>query len=253
VTSIITDPLFYAAALPAVLALGMSKGGFAGIGILATPLLALYMSPLEAAALLLPILISQDAISVWVYHRAWSAWNLKVMLPGAVIGMGAAWIFAAQVSDTVIRLVVGTIGICFVLYTFLKRGPVTAQKKTAAGGVFWGGISGFTSFIVQGGGPPFQVHVLPQMLPKMTLVGTTTIFFAVMNALKVGPYFALGQFSTKNFATSLLLLPFAIAANFLGIWLVRVTPQQLFYRIAYILVLLVSLLLLYQGVRDLLS
>ncbi len=249
--SLITDPIFYAIALPAVLALGLSKGGFAGIGILATPLLALYLPPLEAAALLLPILIVQDAISVWVYRRDWSAWNLKVLLPGALIGMGVAWLFAAQVSDTVIRLAVGSIGATFVLHTFLKRGPVEPQKKTAASGVFWGGISGFTSFLVQGGAPPYQVHVLPQLLPKMTLVGTSTMFFAVVNFLKIGPYFALGQFSLPNFATSLALLPLAIAANFLGIWLVRVTPVETFYRIAYILVLCVSLLLLWQGFSDL--
>jgi uncharacterized membrane protein YfcA len=248
---LITDPIFYLIALPAVLALGLSKGGFAGIGILATPLLALYLPPLEAAALLLPILISQDVISVWVYRRDWSAWNLKVLLPGALIGMGAAWFFAAQVSDTVIRLAVGAIGTAFVLYTFL-RGPVEPQKKTALSGVFWGSISGFTSFLVQGGAPPYQVHVLPQMLPKMTLVGTSAIFFAIVNFLKIGPYFALGQFTLPNLATSLALLPLAIAANFLGIWLVRVTPQDLFYRIAYILVLVVSLLLLWQGFSDLL-
>lgn len=249
--SLVTDPVFYLIAVPAVLALGLSKGGFAGIAILATPLLALYLPPLEAAALLLPILIVQDVISVWVYRRDWSAWNLKVLFPGAIIGMGIAWLFAAQVSDTVIRLAVGSIGAAFVLHTFLRRGPVEPRRKTAASGVFWGALSGFTSFIVQGGAPPFQVHVLPQMLPKMTLVGTTTIFFAVVNALKIGPYFALGQFSPKNFATSLVLLPLAIAANFLGIWLVRITPQQLFYQIAYLLVLFVSLLLLYQGVMDL--
>lgn len=249
--SVITEPLFYLIALPAVLALGLSKGGFAGISLLATPLLALYLPPLEAAALLLPILIVQDVISVWVYRRDWSAWNLKVLTPGALIGLGVGWLFAAQVSDTVIRLAVGLIGTVFVLHKFLQRGPVQPQKKTAVSGVFWGGVSGFTSFLVQGGAPPFQVHILPQMLPKMTLVGTTTIFFALVNFLKIGPYFALGQFSPTNLATSLVLLPFAIAANFLGIWLVRITPQDIFYRIAYILVLSVSMLLLWQGFSDL--
>ena len=102
--------------------------------------------------------------------------------------------------------------------------------------------------MTQGGGPPFQVHVLPQRLPKLTLVGTTTIFFAVVNVLKIGPYFMLDQFTTKNFATSLLLLPIAVLANFAGIWLVRKTPTGLFYNIAYVLLFIISLLLLWQGV-----
>lgn len=250
--SVIADPLFYAIAVPAVICLGLSKGGFAGVSILATPLLALYLPPLEAAALLLPILIAQDVISVWWYRRDWDAWNLKVLMPGMLVGVGLAWGFSAYVTEDAIRLVVGSIGVAFVVHALLRREPARAVKKTAASGVFWGSVSGFTSFMVQGGAPPFQVHVLPQRLPKLTLVGTTTIFFAVVNALKIGPYFALGQFSTRNFATSLMLLPLAVAANALGIWLVRITPTDLFYKIAYALVFGVSLILVWQGAMGLL-
>jgi uncharacterized membrane protein YfcA len=250
--TIITDPFFYLVAVPAIIALGLSKGGFAGVGVLATPLTALYMPPLEAAALILPVLITQDAISVWWYRKDFDSWNLKVMLPGALIGMGLAWLFAAHVSDAGLRITVGTIGISFVIYSLFARIPVEGRRKSVVSGIFWGGVSGFTSFLSQAGGPPYQVHVLPQRLPKLTLVGTTTIFFAIVNALKIGPYFALGQFSTVNIATSLVLFPVAVAANALGIWLVRVTPVETFYRIAYALVFCVSVLLLYQGVTDLL-
>ncbi len=251
--NLIADPLFYLAALPAVIFLGLAKGGFAGFGTLATPLLALVMPPLQAAALLLPILMCQDAISVWVYRHDWDAWNVRVMLPGAVIGMGIGWLFAAHVSDAHVRLVVGGIGLLFVLQAWLRAAPKRPRRATAASGIFWGAVSGFTSFMTQGGGPPFQVHVLPQRLPKMTLVGTTTIYFAAVNAMKVMPYFALGQFTPTNFATSVVLLPLAIATNFLGIWLVRRTPTEVFYKIAYVLVLAVSLGLIWQGVADLLQ
>jgi len=251
--SIITDPLFYAVAIPAILALGLSKGGFAGIGVLATPLTALYLPPLEAAALILPVLIVQDAISVWWYRKDYDPWNLKVLLPGALAGMGLAWIFAAYVSDAALRISVGVIGISFVIYSMFAYIPAEGRRTSAASGVFWGAVSGFTSFLSQAGGPPFQVHTLPQRLPKLTLVGTTTIFFAIVNALKIGPYFALSQFSMVNFATSLVLLPLAVAANALGIWLVRVTPMELFYRIAYTLVFCVSVMLLWQGVTGLMK
>lgn len=83
------------------------------------------------------------------------------------------------------------------------------------------------------GGPPYQVHTLPQRLPKMVFVGTTTLFFAAVNAMKIVPYFMLGQFSAKNFSTSLALLPLAALANAAGIWMVRRLPTVIFYRIAY--------------------
>lgn len=247
VPAIITDPFFYAVAIPAVIFLGLSKGGFSGVGIAATPLLALYLPPLEAAALLLPVLITQDLISIYVYRREWDASNLKIMLPGAVAGMTLAWLLASYISDNAVRITVGLIGLIFVIDVWRKRARIEPTRMGPAGGVFWGAVSGFTSFMTQAGGPPFQVYVLPQRLPKLVLVGTTTIFFAVVNALKIVPYFALGQFHAGNFATSLALLPMAIIANFMGIWLVKHTPTALFYNIAYALLFVISLVLLWQG------
>jgi uncharacterized protein len=165
-----------------------------------------------------------------------------------VLGMATAWLLAAYLSDALIRIIVGMIGLIFVAHTWLRRTNIEPQKKTAASGFGWGAVSGFTSFMTQGGGPPFQVHVLPQRLPKMTFVGTTTMFFTVVNLMKIGPYFMLNQFTPRNMATSLVLLPIAVAANFAGIWLVRRTPTELFYRIAYILLLIISLVLLWQGI-----
>jgi uncharacterized protein len=253
VPPIIADPYFYCAAIPAVIMLGLAKGGFASVGTTATPLLALYLPPLEAAALLLPILISQDLISIYVYRRDWDASNLKILLPGAVIGMAFGWLIASHVSDNAVRLAVGSIGVAFVFYMWLRRAVVDPKRMSAAGGVFWGALSGFTSFMTQGGGPPFQIYVLPQRLPKLVLVGTTTMFFATVNAMKIVPYFMLGQFTPQNLSTSLVLLPVAVAANFGGVWLVRHTPTEIFYRIAYVLLLMISLTLLWQGFSQLLT
>jgi hypothetical protein len=254
---VITDPLFYLVAIPAVTLLGLSKGGFAGLGMVATPLLVLVMPPLEGAAILLPILICQDAISVWAYHRAWSAWNLKVLLPGSVLGVGAGWLLASYLSNAAIELIVGSIALIFVLHmwvgnwrrAYLGRPPAPARRPHPAMGVLWGALSGFTSTLVQVGSPPFQIHMLPQRLEKFTLVGTTVIFFTILNWMKVIPYFALGQFSVRNLATSVVLLPLAVATNFLGIWLVRKTPTEQFYKIAYVLMLLIAITLLWQGAR----
>lgn len=249
--AVFTDPWFYFAAIPAVILLGLAKGGFSGIGTAATPLVALYLPPLEAAALLLPILITQDAISVYVYRKGWDPWNLKVMLPGAAVGMGIGWLLASHLPDSAVRIIVGTIGVAFIINSWLKRANVDPEPKTATSGFVWGGVSGFTSFMTQGGAPPFQIHVLPQQLPKMTFVGTATIFFAIVNLMKIVPYFMLGQFSSQNLATSLVLLPLAILANFAGIWLVKHMPTKLFYQISYVLLAAVSLGLLWQGLSDL--
>lgn len=250
--TIITDPLFYVLAIPSVIALGLSKGGFAGVGQMATPLLALVMPPLEAAAIFLPIMIVQDASAVWVYRKEWNGRILAIMIPGALIGIALAGWLAAYISDAAVRVFIGATTIAFVLYSFIGALRIAKEVRPASvpGGVFWGVLSGFTSTICQAGGPPYQMYVMSQRLPKMIYVGTTAVFFAVLNATKVIPYLALGQFSSKGFGTSLVLLPLALAANQLGFWLVRRTPQELFYKITLIVMLLISIELMREGVLD---
>jgi uncharacterized membrane protein YfcA len=246
-----TDPLFLATAFAAVLLVGLAKGGFSGIGMAATPLLALAVPPLQALAILLPILMVQDVVSIWWYRRDYDGWNLKVMLPGAVIGVGLAWAVGAVVSDDVVRLMIGVIGVTFVLKVWLGRMPPPG-RPSAASGMFWGAGAGFTSAIASAGMPPFSVHVLPQRMEKLRLVGTVTMFFAAVNLMRVVPYFALGQLNLDNLKISLALLPLAIATNFLGIWLVQRISTELFYKIAYLLMFSVSAAILVQGVVGLL-
>lgn len=251
--TLITDPLFYLLAIPAVIALGLSKGGFAGAGQMATPLLALVMPPLEAAAIFLPIMIIQDLNALWVYRKEWNGRILAIMLPGALIGVAAAGFLAAYISDAAVRAFVGIFTLAFVLYSWFGAAKLAAESKPAGvpAGLFWGAFSGFTSTICQAGGPPYQMYVYSHHLTKMMFVGTTAFYLAAVNGMKVVPYVALGQFSTQGFGTSLVLLPLALAANQLGFWLVRKTPQDLFYRIVLIIMFVLAIALLYAGGYDL--
>ena len=255
---IITDPLFYLLAVPAVLALGLSKGGFAGMGQMATPLLAITMPPLEAAAIMLPIMIAQDAVAMWVYRKDWNGRVLAIMIPGALIGIGIAWALASYLSEAGVRIFLAVITISFVIYNLVgeKRVAKEAQKDFGRpgipGGLFFGACSGFTSTICQAGGPPYQIYVLRLRLSKMVFVSTNAIFFGVMNWLKIVPYFALGQFSTAGVATSAALLPLAMLTNALGFWMIRRTPEKIFFRITMALMFLISLELLRSGIGELL-
>lgn len=245
-----SDPAFLAAAFVAVLLVGLAKGGFSGIGMAATPLLALTMPPLQALAILLPILIVQDVVSLWWYRRDWDGWNLKVMLPGAVIGVGIAWAVGSVVPDDAVRLLIGVIGVAFVLNIWFGKTPT--GRPSALSGVLCGAGSAFTSTIASAGMPPFAIHVLPQRMEKMKLVGTITIFFAAVNAMRTIPYFALGHLTYENLKISAALLPLALAFNFLGFWLVLRMPTELFYRISYALIFLISAAIMAQGTLGLL-
>jgi uncharacterized protein len=254
IVSLLADPLFLAAAVVAVVFLGISKGGFIGLGVIAVPLLSLFVPPPQAAAILLPILITQDAVSVWVYRRDVSLWNLKLLIPGAAAGAVLATLSAASMPADAIRLAVGLIAILFVALRLGERWIERhLPKPGVSSGLFWGMAGGFTSTLANAGSPPFQIHMLPQRLPKLTFVGTTSIYFAAVNAMKIPSYFALGQLTWANLSIGAAMIPLAIATNFLGVWLVKRVPTEAFYRIAYVLMLALGVMLVRSAVVALLA
>ena len=191
---------FYLVAIPAVILFGLSKGGFSGLGTLGVPMMSLVASPVRAAAIVLPVLLVQDWLSVWAFRRDFSPRNLIILIPSSMIGVGVGWLVAARVSDDAVRLAIGVISIVFVLYMLIRdrlgRAPV--EKPGVPSGVLWGSLAGFTSFVSHSGAPPFQVYVMPQYLKPPVFAGTATMFFAAVNLLKVPPYFLLGQFNRDN-------------------------------------------------------
>lgn len=251
----LTDPWFYAVAIPAVILTGLSKGGFlGGIGGIAVPLMSLVISPVQAAAIMLPILIAMDWTGVWAYRRDWSGVNLKILLPAATVGILVGWYLAAVINDAHVKLMVGTIGFLFAADWWLGLRP-----KTAAPGPSWikgsvfGAISGFTSFVSHTGGPPFAVYMLPQRLTNTVYAGTAVMFFTAVNLIKVPPYLFLGQFDAVNLKTAAALMIPGMAAMAAGIWLTRRVPQAGFYKVVYGCLLLISMKLVWDGARTLIG
>jgi uncharacterized membrane protein YfcA len=251
----ITDPLFYAVAVPAVILVGLSKGGFRGIGLLALPLMALVVSPVRAAAIMLPILIVQDSVAVWAYRHHWDGRNLRILLPSAAVGVVFGYLLAEYVSDAGVALAVGLLSIGFaVRQLFFNPGAALAMKERPAGiaaGWFWGILTGFTSMIGNAGGPTFQVYVMPQRLPRDIFVGTGCIFFAALNWIKVPPFIVLGQFTSENLMTASVLFPLAIASTWAGVLLVRLVSGERFYTLSYALLIPVGLKLTWDGLATL--
>jgi len=244
----ITDPAFYAVAIPAVLMVGLGKGGFAGpLAMLGVPMMSLVISPVQAAGILLPLLISMDVFALWAYRGVYHLENLKILLPAALTGIFIGWLTAAYVSDAHVRLIVGIVACLFTLdYWIGWRGARAPGPNIAKGGL-WGAIAGFTSFVSHAGGPPVQMYLLPQRLEPRLYVGTTVIFFTVVNWLKVLPYAALGQLGTENLSTSAVLAPLAPISILTGAWLVKKLNLETFYRLVYIMIFVIALKLIWDG------
>lgn len=236
----LTDPYFLTLAALAVILIGMAKGGFAGLGTLATPVLAIAIDPVQAAAILLPILIVGDIISVWAFRHSWNHRIVAIMLPGSLIGVAIGWFMAASLPITAIMAALGFISIAFGLWRlWIERGgrvPVPSKSSPLIGAAF-GVATGFTSQIGHAGGPPFQMWVAPQRLPHMDYVGTAAVLFALINWAKVPAYLALGEFTTDNLTISAALVPLALLSTLAGVWLIKRVQSERFYTLVHILMI----------------
>ncbi len=171
-------------------------------------MIALAVPPLQAAGILLPILCVMDAFGVWAYRRHWDHANMRVMLPAGLAGVVLATLTASLVSEHMLRVGLGTIAVAFAL-NYLAGTSTRARRPDRATGSFWSGLAGYASFLAHAGGPPLNMYLLPQRLDKAMFVGTTVVFWAVINVAKIGPYAWLGQFAPSNLTTSLALAPLA--------------------------------------------
>jgi hypothetical protein len=238
-------------AIPVVLLIGISKGGFAGsLGILSVPLLSLMISPVQAAAIVLPILCVMDIFGLIAYRRRADWRNLSFLLPGAIFGIVVGYLLYNYLSADFIKILLGVICVVFTLNHYIRKSPAAhGSGPSLTKGSFWGSIAGFTSFVAHAGGPPLQFYMLPQKIDKTLYVGTSVWFFFAVNYVKLIPYGLLGQFSAENIGTSLILLPLAPLGIWLGVKAHRLIPEIIFYRIAYFLVLVTGSKLLWDGLR----
>ncbi|GLQ05661.1 sulfite exporter TauE/SafE family protein [Sneathiella chinensis] len=250
---IIADPLFYSIAIPAILIVGISKGGFAGsLGMLGVPLMSLAIPPVQAAAIILPILCLMDIFGLIAYRRLAHWRNLAYLLPGAIFGILAGSLLFQFLNDDIIRITVGAIAVLFTLNHWLvRRHDTRTAEPNMAKGSFWGMISGFTSFVSHAGGPPLQFYLLPQKIDKTLFVGTTVWFYLVVNYVKLIPYTTLGLFSLENIGTSLVLLPLAPLGIWLGVKAHKKVSDALFFKLAYLLLFITGVKLLWDGLTAL--
>lgn len=222
---------------------GMAKGGLGpAVGSIAVPFLALVIDPVQAAAIMLPILCVMDVFAVWNFRKSFSSYHLAILLPAGISGIVLASLLMGYLPQDVIRFTIGITVIWFCLDYWFRKDEV--RKKGRLGGYLWGVVAGFTSTQIHAGGAPVSIYLLPQKLDKVVLMGTMAIFFTVMNYLKLIPYTYFGLLNMENVMTSIVLMPLAPIGVRLGYLALNVIKQETIYRFLYIALLLSGIKLL---------
>jgi uncharacterized protein len=248
--SVIQDPWFWAAAVPAVLLMGLSKSGFLmGFGSLATPLMALAVPVPQAAAIMLPLLLVMDATGIRALWKHRDHELLRHMLPAGLVGIGVGTLLFGVLSVKTVSGVLGAITLLFLLHRAFYKPPVGAKPPGKPVGMLLSVAAGFTSFVAHAGSPPVAAYVLPMKLAPLRLAGTMAVFFGAINLAKWIPYAALGLLDATNLVTSAVLLPLGPISVWLGIWATRRINARWFYAIAYAGMAATGLKLLWDGLR----
>lgn len=247
----------YALAATGVLIAGISKGGFgAGVGFLATPLMVLVISPAEAVGIMLPLLILIDQVGMASYWRKWSWAAVQPIVVFGAVGIGAGALLFQYVSADALRLGLGVIAILFTLFQLHQQyGQKHGIARHLAGGPVSGAVlgaaTGFTSTISHAGGPPVTAHLLSLNLDKLTYQACSVLIFWAINLMKIGPFLAIGVLDGASLWRSLALAPFAVIGVLIGVWAHKRVPQDLFFRVMTIALLITGVKLVWDGVGGL--
>ena len=249
---LLKDMHFYFFAIPAVLIYGISKGGFGGVfGVVSVPLLSVIISPHQAAAIFLPLLIAMD---IFVLKKFWGVFDkrsLWLLIPSAVLGVVIGYFTVGNFEENHSRLLVGTIAIVFGLQYFLMRdlGEKSIDKKDKLKGFLWGTVAGFTSYHVHAGGPPVSAYLLPKKFPPLIYAGTTGIFFCLVNLIKLPAFIAAGQLTTDSLLLSLVLAPLVPISVNLGHRMVMKFSDDIYYFLISVGLILLGIRLLYTAIN----
>ncbi len=242
---------YWIVAIIAAYLMGLSKGGVPMIAMLSVPLMSLFMDPAHAAGLLLPIYIVADMYAVWLFRKDFSVRNLAILLPPAVLGIAIAYFTVTLVPVWTMKLLVAAIGFYYLFNAIrkrLSRQEHPARPADVPRGIFWGTLTGITSYLAHAGGPPYQSYVLPQRLSKMTYLGTNAIFFSAVNLLKVPPFILAGQITWDSAGQAAWLAPAALLGAWSGSKIARRLPEKAFFLLVEIALAVVSIKLVYEVV-----
>jgi uncharacterized protein len=215
------DPA-YVAVVIAILGfmIGVSKGGFGGLGALLTPLLALVLPVALAVGVLLPMLMVGDAFAVYMYWKEWEIDLVKRTLPAGIVGALAGTALLSWLPPDGLRMILGIFVLLLVAYKFVSdRIQAMRYEPRPWHAPAAGFLSGVASGMFNNGGPAFSSYLLLQKLKPRPFIATSAIYFALLNLIKVPGFLYTGVLDLPLLFSLWWVFPFIP----LGIWVSRIT------------------------------
>ncbi|MBN2163538.1 MAG: sulfite exporter TauE/SafE family protein [Pontiellaceae bacterium] len=239
---------------------GMGKGGFP-VGAIALPVMILVWpaqseAARQAVGFMLPMLCLMDAVAMLFYWRHVLWGRLLYLIPATLTGVAlASFMFVSDhamvaVSDRMIKICIGVLGILFVVYFAVKKWllrHIHASEPNWTKGHIFGFTAGMTSTLAHAAGPVMQMYLLPQQLEKRLFAATSCAFFWMLNLVKLIPFFMMGRIQPDNLKLGAVLLPVIPLGVACGWWLTRRTEQRHYSLLIYAVLLVTSVSLIVKA------
>ncbi len=231
----------------AVLMIGMGKGGLGvAFAALATPLLAMILPVDTVLALVLVAQMTADVFAVGAHWKRWDHRLVMLLIPGALVGVAIGAFFITSVSAQALRTTLAVVILLFTAYKIFERRLLrgAAYRPRPWHSALAGGISGFTSAVANNGGPPVTIYLLLRGLPPRTFIGTTALFFLILNYIKVPFYLYAGMFDWALLRSALPLLALAPIGVWIGRAFVLRVNKEMYERVILLFLVISALLVL---------
>ncbi|MER6159205.1 sulfite exporter TauE/SafE family protein [Streptomyces sp. NPDC001868] len=226
----------FAALAFAALLVGFSKTAVSGANTVSLAIFAAVLPARASTGVLLPILIVGDVLAVLTYRRHAHWPTLWKLFPAVGAGVVLGTLFLVWADDQIVRTSIGAILLLMTAVTIWRRRTVDKDDEpdaitTRAGRVkarSYGVLGGFTTMVANAGGPVMSMYLLSAGFRKLGFLGTSAIFFLIVNVSKVPFSVGLGLIDAHSLLLDAALALFVVPGAFLGKWAVNRINQKLF-------------------------
>ncbi|MFI3285671.1 MAG: sulfite exporter TauE/SafE family protein [Rikenellaceae bacterium] len=248
IINLLPDPSLWWVMILCAILIGFTKTSFAAIGTIVVPIMALSFGAKPSTGLLLPLLCLADLGAIIYYRRSCSWQHLFKLLFWAVIGLFVGIVVDHFIPSAWFRYLLAfsiLISVIVLIFNQTRKSKANTPPKgwlLSAYGV----VGGFATMIGNAAGPIMSVYLLSINMPKMLFVGTSAWFFMAINYIKLPlQIWVWDNIHYDSILIGICLIPFIAIGSILGIYLVKIVPEELYRKLVIWITLFSALILLF--------
>jgi uncharacterized protein len=193
---------------------GESMFGFGG-GLIAIPLLSIFMGVSDAVTL---VLISQFCMGLLIF-KVHKQVNMPAVLPIAgtlVLGTILGTVVLSMLNPDYLRLILAALIVTFLIKTYFFTSWEIGKKHRLVAGNLAGLVGGLFQGLTGTGGPVLTMYLSTVIKQKAELRASLIALFFITSIVRVGTSIPQGLFTPQLLKTAAIVLPFFLIAIAVG-------------------------------------